>query len=46
VICALFLQLKRRADHFLFSVEATGCMAPETVVREVSVLVVIYLFVY
>jgi hypothetical protein len=27
-------------DHFLFSVEATGCMAPETVVREVSVLAV------
>lgn len=29
-------QLKRRADHFLFSVESVGCMAPETIVREVS----------
>ncbi len=33
---SLFLQLKRRADHFLFSVESVGSMAPETVVREVN----------
>jgi len=31
--------LKRRADHFLFSVESVGSMAPETVVREaISIL--------
>lgn len=33
------VQLKRRADHFLFSVESVGSMAPETVVREaISIL--------
>jgi hypothetical protein len=36
IYSSLRLQLKRRADHFLFSVESTGCMAPQTVVREVS----------
>ena len=37
VFCLSYLQLKRRADHFLFSVESVGSMAPETVVREVII---------
>mmetsp|Transcript_19969 Transcript_19969/g.33435 ORF Transcript_19969/g.33435 Transcript_19969/m.33435 type:complete len:383 (+) Transcript_19969:120-1268(+) len=28
------VELRRKNDHFLFSVESTGCMPPETVVRE------------
>ncbi len=33
------IQLRRKADHFVFSVESTGCMAPETIVSEaVSIL--------
>lgn len=29
------VQLKRISDHFLFSVESTGCIPPERIVREV-----------
>ena len=28
------IQLRRKADHFIFSVESTGCMPPETIVTE------------
>lgn len=28
------VQLRRKADHFLFSVESTGCLAPEDIVVE------------
>lgn len=28
------VQLKRVKNHFLFSIESSGCMAPETIVRE------------
>ena len=28
------VQLNRTADHFIFTVESTGCMPPETIVRE------------
>lgn len=30
------VKLARKNDHFLFSVESTGVLAPETIVREVS----------
>lgn len=29
------VKLRRKADHFLFSVESTGSLAPETIVLEV-----------
>lgn len=29
------IELRRKADHFIFSVESTGCMEPEIIVREV-----------
>ena len=29
------VELKRKADHFIFSVESTGCMKPEAIVKEV-----------
>lgn len=32
------LSFKRVADHFLFSVESVGSIPPETIVREVRVL--------
>jgi len=33
------VQLKRKANHFLFSVESSGCLAPEVIVREgISIL--------
>jgi len=33
------VHLRRVADHFIFSVESTGVLAPETIVREaISVL--------
>jgi DNA-directed RNA polymerase I and III subunit RPAC1 len=33
------IQLKRKADHFLFSVETVGALPPETIVREaISIL--------
>ena len=33
------IQLRRKADHFIFSVESTGCMEPEVVVEEaISIL--------
>lgn len=28
------VQLRRKADHFLFSVESTGCLSPEDIVVE------------
>lgn len=28
------VQLRRKADHFLFSVESTGCLPPEDIVIE------------
>ena len=30
------VQLNRVADHFIFTVESSGCIAPEVIVREVS----------
>jgi hypothetical protein len=36
------VQLRRKADHFLFSVESVGSLAPEVIVREVSE----YIFVF
>lgn len=32
------VHLRRKADHFIFSVESTGCIAPETIVSEVDAL--------
>jgi RNA polymerase Rpb3/Rpb11 dimerisation domain len=32
------VQLNRVADHFIFTVESSGCIAPEVIVREVSTL--------
>ena len=32
------VQLNRTADHFIFTVESTGCMPPETIVREALVV--------
>ena len=33
------VQLKRKADHFLFSVETVGSLAPEVIVRDaISIL--------
>lgn len=28
------VKLRRKADHYLFSVESVGCIPPETIVRE------------
>ena len=30
------VELKRKADHFIFTVESTGCLTPDVIVREVS----------
>ena len=33
------VELRRKADHFIFSVESVGSLRPEVIVREVSQLV-------
>ena len=35
------VQLRRKADHFLFSVESVGTLAPEIIVREVNLSFII-----
>lgn len=32
-----FVQLRRKADHFIFSVESSGCIPPEEIVISVRV---------
>jgi DNA-directed RNA polymerase alpha subunit len=34
-----YIELRRISDHFIFSVESVGCLAPERIVRDVSILV-------
>ena len=32
------VELRRVSDHFIFSVESSGCIPPEVIVREVRTL--------
>jgi hypothetical protein len=34
-----YIELRRISDHFIFSVESVGCLAPERIVRDVSICV-------
>ena len=31
------VEVKKVADHFIFSIESSGCLPPEVIFREVSV---------
>lgn len=34
-----YIELRRISDHFIFSVETVGCLAPERIVRDVSTFI-------
>jgi hypothetical protein len=40
------IELRRKADHFIFSVESSGCMPPEQIVTEVSVVTLCCVVMY